>query len=54
MSEVSNPANPTSAAVEKVRSEQARLWRAENEQAFREYNDDIRNFGVWSDGRRCW
>jgi len=37
---------------ESLRAEQARQWLKENEQAFREYNDDIKKLGVWSDGRR--
>jgi len=37
---------------ENVREEQARQWLQENEQAFREYNDAIKKFGVWFDGWR--
>ena len=54
MNKVSDSLNAAQTGDDKLREGQARLWLAENEQAFREYNTAIEKFGVWSDKLRSW
>jgi antitoxin CcdA len=44
-----------SAVLERaLKEERARRWLAENEEAIADYNRNVEERGVWSDGLRNW